>query len=124
MLKGFRDFIARGNVIDLAVGVIIGAAFGAIVESLVKDIIAPLLGMLGGQPDFSAVKLGSVALGNFLNAVIGFLITAVGLYFIVVLPFTRFAAKKAPAPRPAAETLLVEIRDELRAVRSGPTQTA
>ena len=59
MLKGFREFIARGNVLDLAVGVIIGVAFGGIVDSLVKDIITPIIGMIGGTPDFSGCKVGS-----------------------------------------------------------------
>jgi large conductance mechanosensitive channel len=114
MLKGFRTFVLRGNVIDLAVGVVIGAAFSGIVDSLVKDLITPLLGMLGGTPDFSAWKLGSVAVGSFVNAVIAFLIKAAGLYFLVVLPFSRFLAKKeeAPAPTPT-ETLLRDIRDLL-----------
>ena len=115
MLKGFRDFIARGNVLDLAVGVIIGAAFGGIVDSLVKDIVTPILGMLGGQPDFSAVKFGSIAVGNFINAVIAFLIKAAGLYFLIVLPFNRFAARMAAAAPPptVSETYLMEIRDLL-----------
>jgi large conductance mechanosensitive channel len=115
MLKGFRAFVLRGNVIDLAVGVIIGAAFSGIVDSLVKDLITPLLGLLGGAPDFSALKLGPVGVGNFINAVIAFLIKAAGLYFIVVLPFNRFAEKmKAAAPPPTTtETLLREIRDLL-----------
>ena len=113
MLKGFRNFIARGNVIDLAVGVIIGAAFGSIVDSLVKDIITPIIGMLGGQPDFSAVRLGSIGVGNFLNAVISFLIKAAGLYMLIVVPFNRFAAQLAASPTPS-ETLLKEIRDLLQ----------
>ena len=115
MLKGFRDFIARGNVLDLAVGVIIGAAFGGIVDSLVKDIVTPIIGMLGGQPDFSAVKLGSIAIGNFINAVIAFLIKAAGLCFLIVLPFNRFAAKMAAAAAPPSpsEAYLEEIRDLL-----------
>ena len=117
MLKGFRDFIMKGNVVDLAAAVIIGAAFGAIIDSLVKDLITPIIGMLGGQPDFSAIKLGSVGLGNFLNAVIAFLIKAAGVYFLIVLPFSRFAAKLAAAPAPAApsaqEQYLKEIRDLL-----------
>ena len=117
MLKGFRDFISRGNMIDLAVGVIIGAAFGAIVDSLTKDLITPIIGMAGGSPDFSALKVGSVGIGNFLNAVISFLIKAAGLYFLIVLPFNRFAAKMAAAPAPAgptpSETYLKEIRDLL-----------
>jgi len=118
MLKGFREFITRGNALDLAVGVIIGAAFGAIVDSLVKDLITPILGMLGGAPDFSALKIGSVAIGNFINAVISFLIKAAGLYFLIVLPFNRFAKKMAAAPPPPApptqsELYLKEIRDAL-----------
>ena len=120
MLKGFRDFVARGNVLDLAVGVIIGAAFGAIVDSMVKDLITPLLGLVGGTPDFSALKLGPVAIGNFVNAVIAFLLKAAGLYFLIVLPATHFAAKKAAAPPPpgAQEVLLTEIRDLLKARRT------
>jgi large conductance mechanosensitive channel len=119
MLKGFRDFIARGNVLDLAVGVIIGAAFSGVVDSLVKDLITPIIGMIGGQPDFSAIKAGSIGVGNFLNAVLAFLIKAAGLYFLIVLPFNRFAAKLAAAPPPPAkpsaqETLLKEIRDLLQ----------
>jgi large conductance mechanosensitive channel len=115
MLKGFRNFIARGNVVDLAVGVVIGVAFSGIVDSLVKDIITPIIGMAGGQPDFSAYKLGSVGIGSFINAVLAFLIKAAGLYFLVVLPFTKLAAGMAPpppAPNPQ-EQLLREIRDLL-----------
>ena len=115
MLKGFRDFIARGNVLDLAVGVIIGVAFSSIVDSLVKDLITPIIGLIGGTPDFSAVKIGPVGLGNFINAVIAFLIKAAGLYFLIILPFSRFAAKMAAAPLPPtpSETYLKEIRDSL-----------
>ena len=115
MLKGFRDFIARGNMIDLAVGVIIGVAFSGIIDSLVKDIITPIIGMIGGQPDFSSIKIGSVALGNFLNAVLAFLIKAAGLYFLIVLPFNKVADKLAPPPKPPTpeEVLLKEIRDLL-----------
>jgi large conductance mechanosensitive channel len=116
MLDGFKKFIARGSVIDLAVGVIIGAAFGAIVDSLVKDIFTPALGLLGGQPDFSAIKPAGIGVGSFLNAVISFLIKAAGLYFLIVVPFNRFAASQAaePAPPPPTETLLTEIRDLLK----------
>ncbi len=112
MLKGFRDFVARGNVVDLAVGVIIGAAFGQIVDSLVKDIITPIIGMMGGQPDFSAIKLGAIGIGNFVNAIIAFLIKAAGLYLLIVLPFNRLAARFA-AGAPKQEILLAQIRDLL-----------
>jgi large conductance mechanosensitive channel len=116
MLKGFRDFIARGNVIDLAVGVIIGAAFGGIVDSLTKDVITPMIGLLGGQPDFSAVKVGPLNIGNFVNTIVSFLIKAAGLYILIVLPFNRYAARMAAAPPPtASETYLKEIRDLLAA---------
>lgn len=114
MLKGFKNFIARGNVIDLAVGVIIGAAFGGIVDSLTKDIITPIIGLLGGQPDFSAIKPFGVGVGNFINAVISFLIKAAGLYFLIVLPSNRFAIRLAPTPvATPTETLLTDIRDIL-----------
>lgn len=114
MLKGFRDFVARGNVMDLAVAVIIGVAFGAVVDSMVKDLITPIIGMLGGQPDFSALKLGPVAIGSFINAVIAFLMKAAGLYFLIVLPVNRFAAKPAATVPPnPQEILLREIRDAL-----------
>jgi len=116
MLQGFRNFIARGNVIDLAAAVIIGVAFGGIVDSLSKDVITPIIGMLGGQPDFSAIKIGAVNIGNFLNAIVNFLIKAAGLYFLIVLPFGKYASRLAAAPAPptATETLLTEIRDQLR----------
>jgi large conductance mechanosensitive channel len=115
MLKGFRDFIARGNVLDLAVGVIIGAAFGAIVDSLVKDLITPLIGLIGGTPDFSELKIGPVNVGNFVNAVIAFILKAAGLYFFIIVPFNRFAKSLVPPPPPAtpSELYLKEIRDAL-----------
>jgi len=115
MLKGFRDFIARGNIVDLASAVIIGVAFSAIIDSLVKDIITPIIGMLGGQPDFSAIKIGSVAIGNFINAVIAFVIKAAAVYYMIVLPFGRFAARLAATPTPptTSEQYLREIRDLL-----------
>ena len=116
MLKGFRDFVARGNVIDLAVGVIIGAAFGAVVDSLVKDLLTPVIGMIGGTPDFSALKVGSIGLGSFINAFIAFLIKAAGLYFLIVLPFNRLSARLAPPPS-GQEQLLREIRDLLKQQR-------
>ena len=121
MISGFKAFITRGNVIDLAVGVIIGAAFGAIVNSLVGDVITPIIGMLGGQPDFSAVKLGPIGIGKFANALIAFLLQAAAVYFFIVIPFTKLMAKvnppapPAPPPGPSpTEKLLMEIRDSLK----------
>ena len=106
MLKGFRDFILRGNVIDLAVAVIIGGAFNAIVGSLVKDVLGPLIAAVVGKPDFSALVLdingGKLAYGNFLNALISFLMVASVVYFFIVLPMNkiaeRVAARKAAIP--------------------------
>ncbi len=97
MFKGFRDFILRGNVLDLAVAVVIGSAFGTIVSALVKDIVTPLIGVVGNQPDFSNIVLtvnGSQFLvGDFLNALISFLIIAVVIYFLVILPMNRIMKK-------------------------------
>ena len=97
MLKGFKDFISRGNVIDLAVAVVMGAAFGAVVTALVSDFITPIIAAIGGQPDFSALSFtinGSrFAYGHFLNAVISFLIIAAAVYFLVVLPLEKVLKK-------------------------------
>jgi large conductance mechanosensitive channel len=103
MLKGFRDFILRGNVVDLAVAVIIGAAFNAIVTSLVKDVLTQFIAAIVGKPDFSGVvfKLNGtpIYVGNFLNAAISFFIVASVVYFGVVLPLnTMLARVKKPAP--------------------------
>jgi large conductance mechanosensitive channel len=102
MIKGFRDFILRGNVLDLAVAVIIGAAFSAIVNSLVKDIITPLLAAVVGKPDFSALVLkingGVITYGNFMNAAVSFLLLAAVVYFFIVAPANALLARmKGPA---------------------------
>lgn len=116
MLKGFKAFISRGNVIDLAVAVIIGAAFTGIIESLSGDIITPLLGKIGGQPDFKDFHPGGIGFGNFLNSIISFLIKAAGLYFLIVVPFNRFGKKLVTTPPPTTtEVLLAEIRDAIKA---------
>ncbi len=101
MLKGFRDFILHGNVIDLAVGVIVGAAFTGVVTSLTTDVLTPIIGMILGQPDFSAIALGSVKIGNLINAIISFLITASALYFFVVLPMNALNEQITPKAPPA-----------------------
>lgn len=107
MLKGFRDFILRGNVMDLAVAVIIGAAFTAIVASLTNDIIKPLLGAIIGKPDFgylvAHINGGDIKYGNFITAIINFLILAAVVYFVLVLP-TQYLLKKfnPPAAEPPA----------------------
>lgn len=119
MGQGFKDFLMRGNVVDLAVAVIIGGAFGQVVNSLVADVLTPLIGALGGAPDFSALKLGPVALGKFINAVVNFLVVAAAIYFLVVMPMRevgkRVKGEVAPPPEPPEEVrLLREILAELR----------
>ena len=110
MLKGFRDFVLRGNVVDLAVAVILGAAFNAIVTSLVGDVLNPLIAATVGKPDFSGVVLhvggGAIKVGNFFNALVSFIIVAAVVYFAIVLPTNALLArlKKPDAPPPAPET--------------------
>jgi large conductance mechanosensitive channel len=104
MLKGFRDFIFRGNVIDLAVAVIIGTAFNAIVASLVKDVLTPLIAAIVGKPDFSALVLnlhgGHITYGVFLNNLISFLMVASVVYFCIVLPIHKLT-ERAKALKPS-----------------------
>jgi large conductance mechanosensitive channel len=129
MLKGFRDFILRGNVVDLAVAVVIGAAFTAVVAALVKDIITPLIAAIAGKPDFSSLKFtlnhSTFLYGEFVNAVIAFLLVAAAIYFFVILPIkhvTELRARRreagdAPdeAEIPSDELIVLrEIRDLLQ----------
>ena len=104
-IGGFKKFILRGNVVDLAVGIVIGAAFTAVVQALVRDIITPLLGAVGGNPDFSSwvVTVGGARLlvGDFLNALVAFLLLALVVYFFVVLPVNKLMEKYRPQPEPA-----------------------
>ena len=117
MLKGFRDFILRGNVVDLAVAVIIGAAFASITASLTTDVITPFIAAIVGAPDFSSLVIhmptlhtvvppnplpagyvppGELHVGKFLNALINFLINAAAIYFLIVLPIQKIMARIAP----------------------------
>ncbi|MEK7392124.1 MAG: large-conductance mechanosensitive channel protein MscL [Fibrobacterota bacterium] len=127
VLSEFKAFIARGNVIDLAVAVVIGAAFGKIVDSFVKDVITPPLGLLIGGVDFTNLKVGiggtdaapvTLNYGVFLQACFNFLIIAAAIFILVkmVTVMTRKPAPVAaePPPTPADVLLLTEIRDELR----------
>lgn len=132
LLKEFRDFAMRGNVIDLAVGVIIGASFGLLVKSLVDDILMPPIGYLVGGVDFSAFKYTlveadgdtaavTISYGKFINAIIAFLIQAAAIFMVIKLMNTamkRFRAEEAkaaeaPAAKPADVVVLEEIRDLL-----------
>lgn len=119
MLKEFRNFILRGNVIDLAVAVILGIAFGAIVTSFVNDIVMPIIGALLGGLDFTtlSVQVGDavIAYGKFIQTIVNFLIIAFAL-FLVVKSYNRFRTKDTPPPPgpSAEEKLLTEIRDLLK----------
>ncbi len=135
MLKGFKEFIMRGNVVDLAIAVVIGAAFGAVVTALVADIITPIVAAIGGQPNFADLTFtinGSKFLyGDFINKIITFLIVAAAIYFVVVLPLNKIAERRAArlaAGQPATDepeaksediVLLEQIRDLLQAQAAG-----
>ncbi len=100
MLKDFKKFILRGNVVDLAVAVVVGAAFGAIITGFVKDLVTPLIAAIGGQPDFSnltfTVNKSIFRYGDFLNAIISFLIIGTIIFFFVVLPLNKLMAHLNP----------------------------
>lgn len=120
MLRGFLDFLRRGNAIDLAIAVVVGAAFGQVIASLVADVLLPLIGAVVQVPDFSLFKVGPVAIGRFLNAVISFIVVMAALYFLIVQPKERLAARRkaasmASAPEPSEEIVLLRsILEELR----------
>jgi large conductance mechanosensitive channel len=100
-MQGFRKFILRGNVVDLAVAVVIGAAFGTVVQALVKDLITPLIGAFGGVPDFSAlfftVNGSKFLIGDFINALLSFLVIAAVVYYFVVLPVSKLIERASPS---------------------------
>jgi large conductance mechanosensitive channel len=102
MLKGFRDFVFRGNVVDLAVGIVIGVAFGALINSFVANLIMSPIGALFGKPSFDALVLGPFKYGAFLTVLVQFLIIALAIYFVVVMPMNAVMKKmglvKEPAP--------------------------
>lgn len=131
MLAGFKDFIARGNAIDLAVGVIVGGAFSTVVDTLVNSVFNPLIGLIFGKPDFSSVltftwqlwgEPATVSFGAVLTALLNFLIVAVALYFCIVLPLNKLAERRASKDdeptaddKPEDVVVLEEIRDLLQA---------
>lgn len=108
MADGFKQFLLRGNVVDLAVGVVVGAAFGAVVTEFTKDLLTPLIAALVGKPDFSAIHFeinGSKFLvGNFINAIIAFLLVATAVYYFVVLPVNTLINRTKKEPVPADPT--------------------
>ena len=133
MLKGFKEFIARGNVVELAVAVVMGAAFSAIVNALVADIITPLIAAIFGKPNYAALVItvhnSQIKYGLFLNAVLSFVLVASGVYFFIVLPINTLSERArvrrglpAKADTPVGPTdieLLTEIRDALLANGGG-----
>ncbi|WP_242393636.1 large conductance mechanosensitive channel protein MscL [Anaeromyxobacter oryzisoli] len=107
-MRGFRQFLLRGNVVDMAVGVVIGASFGAVVSALVKDLLTPLIAAIVGKPDFSALVFelnGSRFLyGDFVNAVLSFVLIAAAVYFFIVLPVNALVARSHREPPPDPTT--------------------
>ena len=108
MLSGFKKFILRGNVVDMAVGVVMGAAFGAVVTALTKDLLTPLIAALVGKPDFSylgfTIRGTHFPVGDFINAVIAFLLVAVAVYFFVVTPVNALVARMNRGEKPPDPT--------------------
>ena len=108
MLSGFKQFILRGNVVDLAVGVVIGAAFGSVVTAFTKDLLTPLIAALVGKPDFSSISFiingTPFPFGDFINAVVSFVLIATAVYFFVVTPINALVARMRKAPAPADPT--------------------
>jgi large conductance mechanosensitive channel len=138
ILNEFKAFISKGNVMDLAVGVIIGAAFKSVVDSLVTNVITPIIGLFGGAPDFSSIAIGGhhvmkdgkdvlqggIMIGSFIDAVVSFLILAAVVFFLIVKPMNKLIAsinKPVPppdAPPPPEDILLLrEIRDSLKTAK-------
>jgi large conductance mechanosensitive channel len=108
MASGFKEFLLRGNVVDLAVGVVVGAAFGAVVTAFTKDLLTPLIAAVAGKPDFSAIQFtvnnSKFLVGDFVNAVVSFLIIGVAVYYFVVLPINAMVRRFKKEPPPAAPT--------------------
>jgi len=108
MLKGFRQFMLRGNVIELSVAVVIGGAFGAVVTALVKDLITPLLAAVGGKPDFSAIAFtvngSKFLIGDFINSIVSFVMIGAAVYFFVITPVNALQARINRGEAPADPT--------------------
>lgn len=108
MLSGFKQFILRGNVVDMAVGVVVGAAFAGVVGAFTKDLLTPLIAALVGKPDFSAIAFtinnSKFLLGDFINAIVSFLLIAAAVYFFVVTPVNMLVSRMRKAPAPADPT--------------------
>jgi large conductance mechanosensitive channel len=110
MFKGFREFIMRGNVVDLAVAVVIGAAFGAVVKAFVDNLLTPLIAAIFGKPDFAGLSFtingSQVQYGLFINALISFLLVAAAIYYAVVMPMNHLAQRRARGQDPTTKECL------------------
>ncbi|MGB3412889.1 MAG: large conductance mechanosensitive channel protein MscL [Microthrixaceae bacterium] len=123
MLKGFKEFIMRGNVVDMAVGIVIGVAFGAVVTSFVDDILMALIGAIVGKPNFNSLVLGigdgEIAYGKFLTALVSFLIIAAAIYFAVIMPLNMLAERRKRGQEddvePTNEEKMVALLEEIAA---------
>ncbi|HTL44365.1 MAG TPA: large conductance mechanosensitive channel protein MscL [Vicinamibacterales bacterium] len=108
MFKGFKQFILRGNVVDLAVAVVIGVAFGAVVAALVKDLLTPLIAALVGKPDFSAIRFtvngSEFLIGDFINALVAFILVAAAIYFFVIAPMNAITERRRRGQAPPDPT--------------------
>jgi large conductance mechanosensitive channel len=108
MAGGFKEFLLRGNVVDLAVGVVVGAAFGAVVTAFTKDLLTPMIAAVAGKPDFSAIQFtvngSKFPVGDFINAIVSFLIIATAVYYMVVLPINALVERSRKEPKPADPT--------------------
>jgi large conductance mechanosensitive channel len=117
MLQEFKAFVSRGNLVELAVAVILGLAFNAVVQSLVADVFTPLIAAVFGEPDFSSITIpigeSAILIGNFLNAIFAFLVTA-WVLFLVVKAYNRAFPKQEEPAAPTEIEILTQIRDELR----------
>ena len=128
-MKDFKEFVLRGNLVDMAVGIVIGVAFAAVVTALVADLITPLIAAIGGKPDFAnlsfTVNGSHFKYGDFINAVVSFLIIAAVIYFLVVLPVNKLLERRRrgqePPPEPTEDILILrQIRDALVEGRAQP----
>lgn len=129
MLKGFRDFLLRGNLIDLAVAFVVGAAFTAVVMSLVDNVLMPFIGKMGGEPNFDSIDVAGIRIGAFITDLVAFALIAAAVYFLVVAPYNRLLEmrKRGEVEEPEIveeDTLLLrEIRDALTARSSDDSRT-
>ena len=117
MLDGFKKFVLKGNVVDMAVGVVVGVAFGNVVSALVKGLITPLIGAFGGTPDFSNIHFtinhSKFMVGEFINAVVSFLTVSATIYFFIVLPMNKLMDVKKPKKTEPSEKICPECLSKI-----------